>query len=69
MPLCQQSEYFLLLFLYAVVQELLRHVNSRITLDVCTQAVNSHKCAAQSKVVQMIVHAVGTATEGTGTEA
>jgi hypothetical protein len=29
--------------------------NSRITLDVYTKAVNSHKRAAQSKVVQMIV--------------
>ena len=42
------------------VQELLRHANSRITLDVYTQAVNSHKRAAQSKVVQMIVPSVGT---------
>lgn len=53
------------------VQELLRHANSKITLDVYTQAVNSHKRAAQSKVVQMIVPTVGTTTEGTrtGTEA
>src|ERR1700723_2678244 len=42
------------------VQELLRHANSKITLDVYTQAVNSHKRAAQSKVVQMIVPGVGT---------
>ena len=42
------------------VQELLRHANSKITLDVYTQAVNSHKRAAQSKVVQMIVPNVGT---------
>ena len=41
------------------VQELLRHANSRITLDVCTQAVNSNKRAAQSKVVRMIVSDVG----------
>ena len=41
------------------VQELLRHANSKITLDVYTQAVNSHK-RAQSKVVQMIVPGVGT---------
>jgi site-specific recombinase XerD len=34
------------------VQELLRHANSRITLDVYTQAVNSNKRAAQSKVVK-----------------
>jgi integrase len=37
------------------VQELLRHANSKITLDVYTQAVNSHKRAAQSKVVRMMV--------------
>ncbi|MGA7523241.1 MAG: site-specific integrase [Acidobacteriaceae bacterium] len=42
------------------VQELLRHANSRITLDVYTQAVNSQKRAAQSKVVQMIVPGAGT---------
>ena len=33
----------------------MRHANSKITLDVYTQAVNSHKRAAQSKVVQMMV--------------
>src|SRR5580658_6878855 len=37
------------------VQELLRHANSRITLDVYTQAANSTKRAAQSKVVRMIL--------------
>ena len=36
------------------MQELLRHANSRITLDTYTQAVTSAKCAAQSKVVEMI---------------
>ena len=41
------------------VQELLRHANSRITLDVYTQAVNSQKRAAQSKVVSMMVENVG----------
>jgi integrase len=41
------------------VQELLRHANSRITLDVYTQAVNSHKRAAQSKVVEMMVPNLG----------
>ena len=41
------------------VQELLRHANSRINLDVYTQAVNSHKRAAQSKVVSMMVADVG----------
>jgi hypothetical protein len=37
------------------VQELLRHANSRITLDIYTQAVTPAKRAAQTKVVQMIV--------------
>jgi site-specific recombinase XerC len=37
------------------VQELLRHANSRITLDVYTQAVNSHKRAAQSRVVNKVM--------------
>ena len=50
------------------VQELLRHANSKITLDVYTQAVNSHKRAAQSKVVQMIVPGVGTVTKGARTQ-
>jgi integrase len=42
------------------VQELLRHANSRITLDVYTQAVNSTKRSAQSKVVRMILPDLGT---------
>lgn len=41
------------------VQELLRHATSRITLDVYTEAVNSTKRAAQSKVVRMMVSDVG----------
>jgi integrase len=41
------------------VQELLRHANSRITLDVYTQAANSHKRAARSKVVKMMVPNLG----------
>ncbi len=45
------------------VQELLRHANSRITLDVYTQAVNSNKRAAQSKVVRMMVSDVGQTVE------
>ena len=45
------------------VQELLRHANSRITLDVYTQAVNSNKRAAQSKVVRMMVSDVGQKVE------
>jgi integrase len=41
------------------VQELLRHANSRITLEVYTQAVTSNKRAAQSKVVRMMIPDVG----------
>jgi integrase len=41
------------------VQELLRHANSRITLEVYTQAVTSNKRAAQSKVVKMMVSNLG----------
>jgi integrase len=41
------------------VQELLRHANSRITLDVYTQAVGSNKRAAQSKVVGMMIPGMG----------
>jgi integrase len=38
-----------------VVQEALRHANSRITLDTYTQAVTSAKRQAQTKVVRMIL--------------
>jgi integrase len=38
-----------------VVQESLRHANSRITLDTYTQAVTTAKRQAQSKVVSMIL--------------
>ena len=41
------------------LQELLRHANSRITLDVYTQAVGSNKRAAQSKVVRMMIPGMG----------
>lgn len=41
------------------VQELLRHANSRITLEVYTQAVTSNKRAAQSRVVRMMVPNLG----------
>jgi hypothetical protein len=37
-----------------VVQEMLRHANSRITLDTYTQAVTSAKRDAQSAVVQLL---------------
>jgi len=45
------------------IKEFLRHANSRITLDVYTQAVNSNKQAAQNKVVRMIVSNVGQKVE------
>jgi integrase len=45
------------------VQELLRHANSRITLDVYVQAVNATKREAQSKVVRMMIPAVGQMSE------
>ncbi len=41
------------------VQELLRHANSRITLEVYTQATTSNSRAAQSKVVRMMVPNLG----------
>lgn len=37
------------------VQEILRHANSRITLDIYTQAVTPAKRQAQSKLLQMIL--------------
>ena len=49
------------------VQELLRHANSRTTLEVYTQATTSNKRAAQSKVVSMMVSSVGTKVAGAGT--
>ena len=47
--------------------EWVRHANSRITLDVYTQAVNSNKRAAQSKVVKMMVSSEGMKGAGVGT--
>jgi site-specific recombinase XerD len=41
------------------VQELLRYANSRVTLDVYTQATTSNKHAAQSRVVKMILPNLG----------
>ena len=38
-----------------VVQELLRHANSRITMDIYTQALSPAKRQAQSKVIEIIV--------------
>jgi hypothetical protein len=36
-----------------VIQELLRHVNLRVTMDTFVQAVSDEKRKAQSKVVEM----------------
>ena len=38
-----------------VVQELLRHANNRITLDLCAQAGMDDKRQAQSKVVARVL--------------
>ena len=38
-----------------VVQELLRHANSRITLDIYTQALTPAKREAQSRVANLIL--------------
>ena len=46
-----------------VVQESLRHANSRITLDTYTQAVTPAKRQAQSKVVRMILPKRGSEAE------
>jgi hypothetical protein len=56
-----------LVFGFWVTQELLRHANSRIMLDVYTQAVNSNKRAAQSKVVKMMVSSEATKAAIVGT--
>jgi hypothetical protein len=45
----------------------LRQANSRITLDVYTQAVTSNKRAAKSKVVRMMVPNAGTLSANVGT--
>jgi integrase len=42
------------------VQELIRHANSRMTLDVYAQALTSAKRAAHLKVVEMIRPTSGT---------
>ncbi|MGE5055994.1 MAG: tyrosine-type recombinase/integrase, partial [Acidobacteriota bacterium] len=46
-----------------VVQESLRHANSRITLDTYTQAVTPAKRQAQAKVVKMIRPTTGTSAK------
>lgn len=45
-----------------VMQELLRHASSRVTLDTYTQAVTPHKGNAQSAVIRLM----RTAGAGTG---
>jgi integrase len=47
-----------------VVQELLRHANSKITLDIYTQALSPTKREAQSKVVRMIWNKETASDEG-----
>ena len=56
------------------VQEIRRHANSRISLDIYTQAVTPAKRLAQGKVLEMIlpsavqpVHPAKMAQKGTGT--
>jgi integrase len=41
-----------------VVQELLGHASAKMTLDISSQALTPAKRAAQSKVVNMILHKV-----------
>lgn len=38
-----------------VMQELLRHANSRITLDIYTQAMSPEKRKAQTRMVKMFL--------------
>ena len=42
-----------------VVQELLRHANSKTTMDTYTQALSPAKRTAQSRVVRMFVREKG----------
>jgi hypothetical protein len=42
-----------------VMQELLRHANSRITLDIYTQAMSSEKRKAQTGVVKLFMKGGG----------
>jgi len=47
-----------------LAQELLRHANSRVTLDVYTRAVSSQKREASGKVLEMMLLPKKTGTEG-----
>jgi len=46
-----------------VAQELLRHANAKITLDLYTQAISSQKREANTMVVEMMLPAGGNAAE------
>ena len=52
-----------------VVQELLRHGSSRITLDVYTQAQMPAKRAAQQRIVAMVRQDAGVLPRGKATQA
>jgi hypothetical protein len=47
---------------YKTAQELLRHANSRITLEIYTRAISSTKREANDKVMQMFLDAGQTQT-------
>jgi integrase len=47
-----------------VAQELLRHANSRVTMDVYTQAVSAQKREASSRVIEMMLLPKQKGTEG-----
>jgi hypothetical protein len=59
LDLCREQRYSTLLRANGedvkVVQELLRYANSRITLDIYTQAMTPAKRQAQSKIIEMIL--------------
>jgi hypothetical protein len=44
-------------FRHSLAQELLRHANSRITLEVYTRAISSTKREANDRVIQMFLDA------------
>jgi len=46
------------------MQELLRHANSRITLDIYPQAMSSEKRGAQARVVEMFLSEPGSGSVG-----
>ncbi len=46
-----------------VAQELLRHANSRTTMDICTRAVSAQKHEATGKIVELLVPQTTTSEE------